>query len=518
MKKLHILLSIVCLSLLTSCLKDQEDLFDKSSAQRAEEAIAADYRILASAEHGWLMQYYPSPYRSYGGYNVIMQFTADGQVIVASENDILARATGVAGGFYYEADSYYKITQSAGIVLSFDTYNEVFHLFSTPDAPLGGDTGKGWEGDYDFEFISASPGKIVLKGKKTGNYVTMTPMPNDDWEGYFNSISDMKDQVAFNTAVDNIDNTEYSMTIGHDERLVEIETTDTLIEAPFCYTTDGIIFYEPVELGSKKIQALKYNGEAGALYAADDAATVFNGQIIPAIVIGNVGASIASDNNAATLEYVFNFADRFTYTPTVDWITASVSGNKLTINLAANTTGNMRAGGLIVESYGMKEVITISQMAVTDLIGNYAMSSVDSEGKVYKAAAAVTKSESGDNDYFLTFNYPNPNYPQSILMTWNAAETRFEFKSGQTIGTLGQYYSFLCLIDAKFNSWTSTSTNYTGYIYPSLNSEGVAELTVGGAFASIPIGGLCILVGNSPDIAQMLGWYEYFTNILFTKQ
>ena len=154
MKKIHILFAVAILGLLTSCLKDQEDVFDKQSAIRAEEAIAADYKILAGAEHGWLLKYYPSPYRTYGGYCVLMKFTEDGKVTVASD---IAKPT-------VTADSYYKIAQSAGIVLSFDTYNEIFHLFSTPDAPLGGDTGKGWEGDYDFEFISASSEKIVLKG------------------------------------------------------------------------------------------------------------------------------------------------------------------------------------------------------------------------------------------------------------------------------------------------------------------------------------------------------------------
>ena len=52
MKKIHLLMTVVVLSLLTSCLKDQEDIFDKTSSMRAEEAIAADYKILASAEHG----------------------------------------------------------------------------------------------------------------------------------------------------------------------------------------------------------------------------------------------------------------------------------------------------------------------------------------------------------------------------------------------------------------------------------------------------------------------------------
>ena len=202
MKKIHIIFAIAILGLLTSCLKDQEDLFDKPSAQRAEEAIAANYKILASAGNGWLMKYYPSPYRTYGGYCVFMKFTEDGKVTVASDIED-PDAT---------AESLYKITQSAGIVLSFDTFNDIFHLFSTPDAPLGGDTGEGLEGDYDFEFISASAEKIVLKGKKTGNYATMVPY-SGSWADYITKVATVEEDMNF---------PKYSMTVAG----TEVERSD----------------------------------------------------------------------------------------------------------------------------------------------------------------------------------------------------------------------------------------------------------------------------------------------------
>ena len=186
MKKIHILLGIAIMGLLTSCLKDQEDLFDKPSAQRAEEAIAADYKVLAGAEHGWLMKYYPSPYRSYGGYNVFLKFTADGKVTCASDIEDPSAT----------AESNYKIVQSAGIVLSFDTFNDIFHLFSTPD-PILGAAGEGWAGDYDFEFISVAADKIVLKGKKTGNYATMVPWKDDNWADYLTAVSAVEEDMNF---------------------------------------------------------------------------------------------------------------------------------------------------------------------------------------------------------------------------------------------------------------------------------------------------------------------------------
>lgn len=273
MKNVKILLGIAILGLMTSCLKDQEDTFDKPSAQRAEESIAANYKILAGAEHGWLMQYYPSPYRTYGGYNVFMKFTADGKVTVASDIDD-AEAT---------AESNYKITQSAGVVLSFDTYNEIFHLFSTPDAPLGGETGTGWEGDYDFEFISASPEKIVLKGKKTGNYATMVPFKDDNWADYINKVAVIEQDMAFPMYSMKIDTTTVDIVKSYRcfSMTYPTATTDTTISVPYVVTDGGLQFYEPVTIAGKQISGFKHATDTWDFACADDANIILNGIVPP---------------------------------------------------------------------------------------------------------------------------------------------------------------------------------------------------------------------------------------------
>lgn len=269
MKKIHILFAVAILGLLTSCLKDQEDVFDKQSAIRAEEAIAADYKILAGAEHGWLLKYYPSPYRTYGGYCVLMKFTEDGKVTVASD---IAKPT-------VTADSYYKIAQSAGIVLSFDTYNEIFHLFSTPDAPLGGDKGKGWEGDYDFEFISASSEKIVLKGKKSGNYATMVPCKDDDWTGYLSNNAVVEEDMNFPKYSLDVAGTEVAVSKSYRsfEMTYATATNDTTISVPFVVSDAGIEFYEPIQINGKEISGFKYVEGSFDFPSTDDDKVVLHG-------------------------------------------------------------------------------------------------------------------------------------------------------------------------------------------------------------------------------------------------
>ncbi len=265
-------MTVVVLGLLTSCLKDQEDIFDKPSAQRAEEAIAADYKILAGAEHGWLMKYYPSPYRSYGGYNVFLKFTADGKVTVASDIEDATKT----------AESFYKITQSAGVVLSFDTFNEIFHLFSTPD-PILGSAGKGWEGDYDFEFISASAQKIVLKGKKSGNYATMTPVDTDDWASYIEKVEVVEEDMNFPKYVMKIDTTEVALSKSYRtfDMTYNIGATDTTISVPFIVTPDGIEFYESVTINNQEISGFKYAEDTFDFACADNASIILNGIVPP---------------------------------------------------------------------------------------------------------------------------------------------------------------------------------------------------------------------------------------------
>ena len=190
MKKTYYLLYLVVVAVFaTACnLKDDQDLFGTSSADRADEAIENYTNVLTGASNGWLMQYYPEERQVYGGWNMFVAFGTDGIATVANE-------------FYSPDDvetGLYSVKQSAGVLLSFDTYNELFHIFADPAAPLGGDRGKGLEGDYEFLIISASAEKVVLKGKKTGGYATLTPISASRiWEDYMSDLQDAADAMEF---------------------------------------------------------------------------------------------------------------------------------------------------------------------------------------------------------------------------------------------------------------------------------------------------------------------------------
>ena len=117
--------------LAAACSPEEDDIFSDSSANRADAAIAADMQVLTGAANGWLMEYYPEASQMYGGYNILLSFSEDGRVTVAG--DIVTDPTATA-------TSLFSVKQSAGIVLSFDTYNEIFHFFSDPGNSNGGVT------------------------------------------------------------------------------------------------------------------------------------------------------------------------------------------------------------------------------------------------------------------------------------------------------------------------------------------------------------------------------------------
>lgn len=91
----------------------------------------------------------------FGGYNVLMSFTAEGEVTVSADiTDPSAKST-----------SLYRLKEQAGPTLTVDTYNEIFHFFSDPASGVG-TTGLGMEGDYEFTIQSATPEQVVMRGKR----------------------------------------------------------------------------------------------------------------------------------------------------------------------------------------------------------------------------------------------------------------------------------------------------------------------------------------------------------------
>ena len=248
MKKIYNILFVLLAGLsFVACSNEVDDVFDKSSADRIQEAINADMKLLVDAPNGWLMEYYGAS--KYGGYNMFVKFNADNTVTAANE-------------FFEEgtrATSHFKLEQSQGVLLSFDEYNEIFHIFSDPANILQvGDKGKGFEGDFEFRVIKAEADRFELQGKKHGQKIVMTRVAQDlNWDNYFKAVEDMENLLSYKTYAIEFGG-EAPLTIARSNRTFTYHDaeTDKDVLIPYIVTDQGLKFKKPIVIGTDSINML----------------------------------------------------------------------------------------------------------------------------------------------------------------------------------------------------------------------------------------------------------------------
>lgn len=179
----------------SSCSREEDDIWDQSAAERMDAAKVQDLDILRSAPNGWEMLYFAT--NEERGYNFLMKFEGD-SVTIATRNPKTNDA-------YAEQTSYFDVLTDDGMVLSFPTYNDLFHIYADPqpDHSVPSD-GMGSNGDYEFKIMSISNDMIYMRGKKHGVEIYMYPLEeNVGWEQYFNEIYDLRSRL-FNEKIDTL--------------------------------------------------------------------------------------------------------------------------------------------------------------------------------------------------------------------------------------------------------------------------------------------------------------------------
>ena len=122
---------LVIIGLLTAtfaaCSRDEESLFDKPAAIRAQEAIENAFDVLTSQEAGWEMAYFPNLENTAKGYNMVVKFKKDGSVSATAKN-----STTTMNKIVTDTASTWQVKSDYGPILSFDTYNKVLHAWADP--------------------------------------------------------------------------------------------------------------------------------------------------------------------------------------------------------------------------------------------------------------------------------------------------------------------------------------------------------------------------------------------------
>lgn len=250
MKKTYrLLFALTALIFTAACTPEVEDAFDKPSPDRIAEAISETKDILTAAPNGWKMAYQGSG--GFGGFNILCKFDKEDNVFCEEESD------------HAKATSHYTVQQGQGVLLSFDSFNAALHKYSDPVGKINGKSvgkdGKGFQGDFEFRVMSCTKDSIVLEGRKHGDRVVMTPMPEDlTWDSFFTQIA---------TVASGMSSERYNIIIDKDTlparmNLHTLHTTDKngkAVAIPFIYTPQGIEVLKADSLNGRKLTAFIYS-------------------------------------------------------------------------------------------------------------------------------------------------------------------------------------------------------------------------------------------------------------------
>jgi hypothetical protein len=197
-----------------------------------------------------------------GGYTFLCTFK-DGQVSLISdvETDYYLPGT--------ELTSLYRIISDQGPVLTFDTYNQIFHVFSEPWS----DDTDGYAGDYEFVLLKAENNIITLRGKKHGGILIMTKL-KESAQRYIKRLLTIEEELVgvprmrifagekeFSVAKG-----ERSLTIGYPTENDEMEMESTA----FIYTSAGIKLRQPLTLNGRTVQEFTLDDKGDLIGGADN--------------------------------------------------------------------------------------------------------------------------------------------------------------------------------------------------------------------------------------------------------
>ena len=262
--------------ILSSCLSEEKNLFPESAALRLNQTVEDTKQLLISPpdNNGWVMEYFPTNYTE--GYTFLMSFDKNTFATIAAKN----KYTPV----YATEKSAFDVIGDNGPVLTFNTYNKIFHLFSDPKDPKGGSglDGIGLEGDYEFIIMNVANDQITLKGKKRGTDILMYPLVRgQDWEDYFNSLNKM-DASVFNPKLpvtltlksNEVDSIYYlndgSTHIFTAKTQNQIDSEDPGQNIPFIITMYGLRFARPFDMGGKPVQKFRLSEDKNKLVCIDN--------------------------------------------------------------------------------------------------------------------------------------------------------------------------------------------------------------------------------------------------------
>lgn len=250
--------------LLSSCLKDQEDYFDESASARLSNYKDNARRTLMNAPYGWLFELNKSSASAdeYGGYAFTCKFDSL-TVDVRSELDTTKVVT-----------SYYKITAETAATLVFDTYNELIHNFAEGTASLY----HGYGGDVNYVIDSVSTDLVKVHGARSLQtyYLRRLDRPAKQYLQDQAAFVKRYNDESFTKMSGEINGVAVNGEVNGGSLSAEMTVGDNAETAYFAFTSQGIRFTSPLQVGDATISELVYNFDSRAYTGTDSKGAQFS--------------------------------------------------------------------------------------------------------------------------------------------------------------------------------------------------------------------------------------------------
>ena len=141
---------LALLLLVAACRGSEEELiFDKTADERVAEAIGNLKAQLVAPANGWVTRYQPNG--ESGAFTVLLNFGEDDNVRIRTD-------FGINEGEFYDQTVPYRIDNSLGLELIFETYSVFSFFFEVDRATYGG--------EFEFNYANETPdGALVFSSK-----------------------------------------------------------------------------------------------------------------------------------------------------------------------------------------------------------------------------------------------------------------------------------------------------------------------------------------------------------------
>jgi len=256
----NILYIILAISLLASCRKDDDNVFDKSPDERLNETLAKYQSALTASTTGWNANLVTG---NGGAYRFYFSFDDKNRVQMYSDFDTSTSSN--------VRESSYRLKALQQPSLIFDTYSYI-HLLSDPDGSVnGGNYGQGLKSDFEFAIDTVTADSVLLTGRFNGSKLKLVKAAAGDRAAWANK------QVT--NAVLNFRNfwkidlywkrlsyggTQYELQFDSTVRKVTISwgsgSARQSVTRQYYFWANGIFFSDPVVNGSVSIPGFSITG------------------------------------------------------------------------------------------------------------------------------------------------------------------------------------------------------------------------------------------------------------------